>query len=803
MRETPLFRPGRNAIAELAERTASVEREVCSAAARFLAPALGDGWAALAVGGFGRGDLFPYSDVDLLLLVDRTQLAAANKDAIHAFLRTLWDAGLSPSHSVRTVDECCRLDVNNVELTISLLTKRFLAGSAALEARLSEKLPVFIASQKRAVLDHLLRLTANRHAKFQSTIYHLEPDVKETPGGFRDLHLIEWLGLLRGAAPPETESLDPARAFLANVRTCLHERARRNDNRLTFDAQDELFENPAASMRDHYRHARAVFRAAQNAVAAASEPGPGMLRSFLDWRSRLSNSEFTVSNDRVFLRTPQALAADASLAMRLLQFVARHGVVLSRDTERRLTEAVQGGLELSPLQLWREWRDLMSLPHAARAVRTMYETGLLKKLLPAWERIECLVSRDFYHRYTVDEHTIVTLERLEELAASKDDSQRPFRDLLTETSGVHMLRTALLLHDIGKGGGTGEHEAESARLSEQALERLGAPPAEREMILWLVRHHLDLSLLMTSRDLHDAEAVDAAAHRIGTLERLQLLTLMTFCDIGAVNPSALTPWRMAQLWSAYRSLHQELTRELEADRIEAPAAGNPERDEFLRGLPTRYLMVNTEADIVRHLSLVRQARTAGAAVELEREEGHWRATVVTADRPGLLADLAGMLAGFGMNILKAEAFSNSSGVVLDVFHFSDPARRLEFNPEEAADLARLLTRVSQGRENVQRHLSARPKPMTPGKRNRIAPIVSFDPRVSRRATLLEVIAEDRPGLLYDVAHLIAAEGCNIEVLLINTEAHKAIDVFYLTCDGAPLDASRQGSLRRQLQAVLS
>jgi [protein-PII] uridylyltransferase len=800
--DSPLFRPGRDIISELSERTRSVERQVCAAAERFLTPAFQDPWTITAVGGFGRGDLFPYSDIDLLILVGRIQSASVNKDAINCFLRTLWDAGLSPSHSVRTVDDCCQLDAGNVELTISLLTQRFLDGDASLHRRLTERLPVFVASQRRAVVDHLLRLTANRHGKFQSTIYHLEPDVKETPGGFRDLHLIEWLGQLRGTPTQELETLSTARAFLSNVRTCLHERARRNDNRLTFDAQDQLFANPSAAMREHYRYARTVFRAAQNAIAAASEPGPGMLRSFLDWRSRLSNAEFTVSNDRVFLRTPQALNTDASLAMRLLQFVARHGVVMSRDTERRLAESVQGGLELSTLNLWREWRDLMSLPHAARAVRAMYETGLLKRLVPAWERIECLVTRDFYHRYTVDEHTIVTLEGLEALAASKDDPRQPFRDLLAETSGLHLLRTALLLHDIGKGGGTGEHESESARLSEEVLERLGAPPAEREMILYLVRHHLDLSVLMTSRDLHDAEAVDEAAHRIGTMERLQLLTLLTFCDIGAVNPSALTPWRMAQLWSAYRSLHQELTRELEADRIEVAAEGDPERDEFLRGFPTRYLMVNTGTDIERHLEMVREARAKGAAVHLAREEGHWKATVVTADRSGLLADLAGMLAGFGMNILKAEAFSNAGGSVLDVFHFADPARRLELNPEEAAELTRLLARVSQGRENVERHLSARPKPASPSMRNRISPIVNFDPRVSSRATLLEVIAEDRPGLLYDLAHTIAAEGCNIELLLINTEAHKAIDVFYLTRGGAALDAPKQGSLQRKLQAVL-
>ncbi len=783
-------------------RTAGVERTVRAAAQQYLSPAIQDQWALLAVGGFGRGDLFPQSDVDLLLLTGRTASAVSAKDAINHFLRTLWDAGLSPSHSVRTVEECCQLDATNVELTVSLLTQRFLEGDQALYKVLMERLPAFIGSQRRAVTDHLLRLTANRYGKFQSTIYHLEPDVKETPGGFRDLHLIEWLALLRGTPSPELEVLTPAAAFLANVRTCLHERVKRNDNRLTFEAQDALFADPAQSMREYYRQARAIFRGAQQAVDTAAQPGGGMMRSFLDWRSRLSNAEFTVSGDHVLLRTPQALAGDPGMAMRLLQFVARHGVRLARDTERRLADAVSGGLTLSQLNLWREWRDLLSLPHSAMALRAMHETGLLKTLFPEWNRIECLVTRDFYHRYTVDEHTIVTWETLEAMAESKDDPRRPFRELFLETSDPHLLRTALLLHDIGKGGGTGEHEAESTRLAEIALERTGAPEAERDTILYLIRNHILLSSLMTSRDLHDAEAVGAAAHQVGTIERLQLLTLLTFCDIGAVNPAALSPWRMTQLWSAYRSLSHELTRELDAERIEAPAVDDPRRGGFLQGFPTRYLLVNSEKDVDRHLQMTETSKRDGAVAELVREEGYWNATVVTIDRAGLLADLAGLLASFGMNILKAEAFSNSQGVVLDVFRFADPTRRLDLNADEVGELERLLVRVSLGKEDVSRRLAARPKPVAPAKRDRIAPVVSFNGDVSAHATLLDVIAEDRPGLLYDLAHAISSESCSIEVLLIHTEAHKAIDVFYLTSDGRKLGPAQQAALKHRLLSTL-
>lgn len=802
--EKPLFHRAIDVAKCLATRTAFVQEQVIAAARQFLDPALGERWSLVAVGGFGRGDLFPYSDADLLLLVDRDESAVEAKEAIGYFLRALWDEGLLPSHSVHTVEDCCRLDASNIELTISLLTQRHLTGSVALYSQLAEKLPAFIRAQRRAVTENLLRMASGRREKFQDTIYHLEPDIKETPGGIRDLHLIEWLGALRGI--PFQESLDglrDARHFLYAVRICLHERSKRNDNRLTFHAQDELFENPAESMREYYKHAREIDKQTQFIVSSTEEPGSGMLRSFLDWRSRLSNAEFTVSREQVLLRTPQNLGSDPQLPLRLMQFVARHGFMLARDTERRLTEAVRSpSFTLPGIGLWRELRDLLSLPHAAKAVRAMHETGLLKKILPEWSRIECLVTRDFYHRYTVDEHTLVTLENLDKLAGSKDDSYRTFRGLLNETTDVYLLRFALLMHDIGKGSGN-EHSEESMRIATDVLSRLGAEPAERDMILYLIEHHLDLSSLMTSRDLHDPAVAQVAAHQIGTMERLQLLTLLTFADISAVNPTALTPWRRGQLWSAYRALHHEFTRELDTDRIGASPALAPERAVFLDGFPTRYLMVHTPEEIDEHFAMSQRVDLEGVSVRLKNQRDSWLITVITRDRPRLFADLAGALASFGMNILKAEAFGNQQGLVLDILRFSDPMRRLELNPDEANDLTRLVKRVVLGQENVKSRLAARPKTALPSRRARIQPVVGFDNFASEKATLMEVIAEDRPGLLFDLARAISEAGCNIEVILVNTEAHKALDVFYLTAANDKLAPTLQESLGQRLRLILS
>jgi [protein-PII] uridylyltransferase len=789
---------------QLIGRSEAVSAAVCKSARDHLDAVLGGRYAIAAVGGFGRGELFPHSDVDLLVLVDRTESAVAAKDAIGAFLRTLWDAGLAPSHSVRTPAECRQFDINNVELTVSLLTRRFLCGEQAIYNDLSTALPDFIRVQRRSVTEHLLRQTAQRYARFHETIYHLEPDLKEGPGGLRDLHLIEWLGLLRGAPYREVlDALVPAREFLWGLRIALHQRSKRDENRLLFDAQDDLFPNPEAGMRDYFRHARAIARETKRLRETVHEPGGGMIRSFLDWRSRLSNAEFTVAREQVFLRSPGALASDNSLPLRLMQFIARHGFRLSPDSERRLSERFQAPqFEPPRLNLWRELADLLKLPHAAHALRAMQETGLLTWILPEWRRIECLVTRDFYHRYTVDEHTLVTLDNLEALAESKDAARETFRTLLSETADLHLLRLALLLHDIGKGGGEGNHEVISRRIAAEVLARLGAPESDRDTILFLVERHLDLSSLMTARDLHDDATLEAAAHRIGTIERLQLLTLMTFADISAVNPTALTPWRMSQLWSAYRGLHHELTRELDTDRI-LPETVPAHLAAFLDGFPTRYPLVHSVSEIEGHAAMAERLTDEGASVKLDHLADAWVLTVVTRDRPRLFADLAGTLSSFGMNILRAEAFGNRHGVVVDMLRFADPVRRLELNPEEVQDLTRLATRVALGQENIARRLAGRPRPVAPSRRARIEPVARFDNSASSRASLLEIVAEDRPGLLYDVAHALGSAGCSIEVVLVNTEGQRALDVFYVTAGGDKLPPNLQDSLGLELRRILS
>ena len=328
------------------------------------------------------------------------------------------------------------------------------------------------------------------------------------------------------------------------------------------------------------------------------------------------------------------------------------------------------------------------------------------------------------------------------------------------------------------------------------MERLGVPPGERETVLFLIRHHLDLSGIMNSRDLSDPGTARFMAERMGAVERLRMLTLLTWADISAVNPSAMTPWRLEQLWLTYLAGYDEFTRELHTSRIREPRF-TAEVSAFIEGFPTRYLNTHSEDDIRAHYVLWSENKAAGLAISIERSEGTWRMTVITGDRPFLLASLSGTLAAFGLNILKAEAFSNSQGIILDTFAFADPHRTLELNASEVDRLRDTVRRAITGKVDVRKLLAGRRKPaITNGAH--IPASVAFNNDASETSSLIEIVAVDRPGLLYDMTQVLSSAGLNIEVVLIDTEAHKAIDVFYVTFEGARVPLAMQSEIRKKL-----
>ena len=629
-----------DAATALAVRTAQVDGLVLEAAAELLLPTAPAGLAVLAVGGYGRRQLFPYSDVDLLLLFDSEKLALASKDAIAGFLRHLWDSGLRVSHSVRTPAECIEVHDGNIELNISLLDQRCLTGDRALYAGVAEKLPRFIHGSRGPLVRNLAQLARARHSKYAGTFYHLEPNVKETPGGLRDHQLVCWLDGLQGTRDGAAADLEAAFRFLGRLRCYLHCQSGRDNNALSFDAQDGIAElwregDAARWMREYYRHARVIYRAAIRALDSSEAQFSSLFAQFRDWRSRVSNVDFSVHRERVHFRAPQRLDVEPELALGVFEFVARHGIRLSFEAEQRI-ESRLASLRAhfaEPRPVWPALNQILSLPYAPLAVRAMHETGALAAIFPEMERIECLVIRDFYHRYTVDEHTLVTMQNLRSLPAG-------YGELLAEVKQPSVLMFALLFHDVGKGvPGEGPVDA-SVRLARDAMARIQMPAPDRETALFLIRKHLELSQVMQSRDLFDPQTIRDVAHQMETVERLKALTLVTYADISAVNPAVMTPWRAEQLWQLYLAVYNELTRELETERIEAIPSGPPERIAFLEGFPTRYLRTHTEQEIDEHMALEEKSRKRGVAVDIRRLESAWQLTLVAADRPFLFASVA-------------------------------------------------------------------------------------------------------------------------------------------------------------------
>ncbi len=653
-------------------------------------------------------------------------------------------------------------------------------------------------------------------------MHHREPDVKEAPGGLRDWNLIGWLSRLGAEEVYEGEELKQAGEFLSSVRCFLHYQAQGDHNVLDAEAQERILAQPfsrakmlsatepgpsvgaatvSAWMREYFRHARVIFNEARRALGALEKTENSLVGNFRDWRSRLSNSEFTVSRERIFLRSPAQLESDPAVVLRMLEFIGRHGIAAAPETERRL-EAARPAFAAycgQPRPLWATLESILSLPRAALAMRTLQRVGLLAALFPEWSSMVDLVDTEPEHRYTVDEHTLMTLERATELATNTDPTLQRFAQLLSEIENRAVLAFALLFHRAGRGTGAGDPARPSLVLARQAMERIRVPVEEQAQASFLIEHQLDLAEVMSGRDVDDPATARQLAERVGTIERLKLLTVMTYGDLAAVSSDTMTPWRLERLWRAYEVTRQELTRELETDRIQEVPESLPGRPAFLKGFPVRYLRAHAPGEIEEHMRLYEESRPTGVAVQLDRIEGAYRLTVIARDMPALFASFAGAISSFGLDILKAEAFSNARGTILDTFVFADPQRTLDLNPPESERLLDLIRRVALGKTDGQRLLRSRAQ-ADPKKRS-APPQVHFDSDACDTATLVEITAEDRPGLLYNLATVFSTTACNIDVVLIDTKGRRAIDVFYVAHDGQKLSPELQAMLKEKLLAA--
>ncbi|PYQ25091.1 MAG: [protein-PII] uridylyltransferase [Acidobacteria bacterium] len=818
----------------------------CRLAASNVAPTLPadqERIAVVALGGYGRRELAPGSDVDLLFLhADRSD--EDTQAVVEQALALLWDAGLTVGHSFRTVGQCVAMARADLHSRTALTEARLLTGSERLFARLMEQMDALVFTSARvteAFLEALRSDLGERYARFGSQVGLQEPHVKESAGGLRDLHAVLWVAHARfgtrglaallgcgGISDREHRAALRAYDHLWRVRNEAHFATGRKTDLLTLDLQPALAEKlgyrPRGGllaseifMREYYRRASELHRFASGFLLRQA-PAPSRRRFAFGLRRRRPRGTFEIRDGKLHSRDSGGIGGPRRL-LEAFAVAQAEGVELGEE----LKVEVRGGLPLVD-------RAFRESPEAGRALvrlfgragrvgstlRVMHETGLLDRLLPEFARVTFLVQHDFYHRYTVDEHTLAAIDALDRVAASADPVLARFRKVLDEVERAASLYLGLFLHDIGKGHGGG-HVRRGTRIAERVCARLGVDPRTAADVSFLVEAHLDMSQISQRRDLTEPGLIEAFARRVSTADRLNMLLLLTYADHCGVGPGIWTEWKGALLWDLYTRTraclhegagpagdrHRAGARERAIRELEGEFRASEVERHFAL-MPERYMRATDAADMVGHFRLLQ--RLGGDALAAEwRPHDHCTELVVAApDHPGLFARLAGTMTAQSLDILSVDLYTREDGVALDVFKVRDAGDHAPVPAERWPAVERALRAAVEGRYDVAAAVErwragARRRP----KRPLAPPAVRFDSLSSQTSSVVEVRAEDEPGLVFRITSALSAYGLDINFAKVATEKSHALDVFYVTdAEGGKLDAEDMPRLEAALLVAL-
>lgn len=806
----------------------------------------------VALGGYGRRELFPFSDIDVMFLY-RPEAADHGAALSTAVLHHLWDLGFQVGHSVRTIGDCLDLAASDLTIRTSMLEARFLAGSAELFQEFRHRFTSRIVN--RRVDWYILSKIDERqreYEKFGETVYLLEPNVKKSKGGLRDLHLLQWVALARFGVGTLTElanrgvltrsdylALTEAKDFLWLVRSLMHLHAGMAQEILSFDEQIWLAERLGYEDRPHLRGVEQFMQQYYRCTMGLHDLSMRFVdrsRSVSLW-TKLSRwipgprmeGVFTVEGETITVPADLRMRVldDPLLLLRLFELAQARNLRIDAHLLDLIHHSVKE-MDEEPFrspEVGRAFLRIVAGPGPVSSIlSTMHKVGLLEKFVPVFATVRGLMQFNQYHKYTVDEHSLLAVGKAEALATDQGILGEVYREIHRKD----ILHLAVLLHDLGKGCEE-DHSEVGQRIAEDLADRLVMDEQDRRTLTFLVRQHLLMSHTAFRRDPYDEKVLLPFVRAVGTPEVLRKLLVLTAADIAAVGPGVLTKWKESLLIELYLRALPELSGEREAPndpgrllRVvrEVQAAltamgADPMSDsdiaKELGRFPVRYMHATPPARIAMHLTAVRRLAPGEVVVETDfhADLGTCEYTVITWNSvtPGLFSKIAGVLAAHGLRILDAQILTRGDDVVLDRFQVQDPDFMGAPPLERRLEVSETIRRVLKGLESVEA-LLARGGRLGVDRRASVlrqSTEVRLDQETHDRLTIIDVFADDRQGMLYVIAKTIFELGLSVHAARISTRLDQVADVFYVTDargGGKIEESSRREEIRTTLKKAI-
>src|SRR6266550_386161 len=791
-------------------------------------PAPNRHFALVAQGGYGRGELNPQSDIDLLFLYG-WKVSPFVESVTEKLLYTLWDAGLQVGHATRSIAECVRLAENDMKVRTSLLDGRFLCGDYPLyqdfEKRVESRL---VKNGVKRFIREKLEENRARHEQFGGSVYLLEPEVKEGEGGLRDIQTARWIAHARLKAKDldalalngvvgatDIAQLKESQDFLMRVRNELHFSTGRHQDQLTFEQQEKVssalgFEGEGTLrgvevfMRSYYLHAAQINRLSTlivHRVTDCDKPRFGATYVFgrmLREGIRLSKGHLTVTKPEVLRTAPENL-------IRIFDDAQKYNCELTHETRellRQHLDVIDDEFRRSaeanlPFFSILKWKDSVY-----ETLLEMHRAGVLGAFIPEFGRLLCMVLHDAYHIYTVDQHSLRLIKEIERLKAGEYAEALPLlTQLAREAEEIELLYLGLMFHDIGKGFGGGHSEI-GARLVRSIARRMRLNADDGALVEFLVRHHLLMTHTAFRRDLEDQKTIFDFAKTMGSVKNLKMLYLLTFADVRAVGPDVWNPWKASLLGELYvkalnvleeaekgefqrqdmraviRRVQTRVRRQLLKDYDEESI------EEFLAAMPDRYFLSMPEDDIAEHFELMERFRGRKAELSVKHfpERDCTSVVVCCQDRPGLFASITGVMAVLNLDILNARIFTANDGRILDVFRISHHGRaEIVMAEQKWAKFRAVLDGVLDGKVDIANLVrSSKPSLFFQKRAPKVSTAVNIDNEASDDFTIVEVFTEDRIGVLFTITYSLHQLGLSIHVAKISTNVDQVADVFYVT-----------------------